>query len=169
MTEYDEETGEELDHEEILIEETGEILAVPRGDQRAAWLAHQFDLSRTQKREWEARAAMLQSLLLKAQDERRAVYDDVVITRYEGRTTHPFDREGFLEHIEYTEATIDDYRALLRMVSGLDYADRHINSDDDRATRWAERVSITFVGEKRGQDYLKATPVRRLAPRGRTQ
>lgn len=95
------ETGtEEKQHmatmDEFVDTETGELDAIPDGEDRLFWAAQQLLEAHDQIRAWEARAGMLKAALIVGQDERRAVYGDVSVS-VRSAMRQEFDADAFRE------------------------------------------------------------------------
>jgi hypothetical protein len=60
-------------------EESGEVIEIPEGVDRAIWLAEQFREAHDQEKAWTARKGMVASLYMSAVAERRCAYPDLGI------------------------------------------------------------------------------------------
>ncbi len=105
---------------EIVHEETGEIEEVEVGADDLMFYAHQRMIATSQVKAWQSRLAMVNNILMEAQETKIATYasdvGDLVVTKRDESYTASLDMEALLKE----ELTREDLRTLLMACKGID-------------------------------------------------
>jgi len=105
---------------ELIIDpETGEILEIPTGPERLGFVVRKLHDAQTQEKAWSQFAAALKAIVLREQQEQKAVYDDLQVSIVQAiRKTQ--DLDAIRQFIDTTELTRDDLKELALAATGFD-------------------------------------------------
>lgn len=140
---------------DYLDESTGEVLDIPEGVDRLWWTANELIAASDQEKAWKGRKGMLSAILIRDQEEKRAVYGDVSVSVRQSLRDE-FAADAFRDYV--ADAQLDG-GALLELVLAAKGFDAGKLNDP----ALAEMVR-RFTTKKPTATFVVCERVRKLAP-----
>lgn len=132
----------------LVDDETGEILEVPQGVDALFLVAHRRHDAKQQEDAWKAQRAMLDAVLLKKQEEKKAEYGDIIVA-IKGGSYSKTDAEALANLVyERFRSAFSDDSVAVSAVLGLIAAASGFAKDKipqptlgiyEEATEWLEK------------------------------